>query len=483
MQSTDSENPAEATRLTDPRKSYHDHGACIPSRVRTLSQFFPREKRPWEYIDEPWTLFYDAWGNILQQGGALLLVFWLVGGVDEVGVDVPAESHIASSHTLILDCHSLQGHTTSVFAMCMCSSTKMALRSFPMLGVSVIMAVRLRMVLQRRLYYRMLAHDMLLDFTNCNPRTDFVFWVLLVSMLMGWGHFALLLWFRWSMQTFKLVVTQGLVPTGLFLLFFTVCCNIEKLLITLNDFFEGNRDHAKASISEREFTCMDEKYCKEYVLHHWEDMIAKATDEDYVKENVLKDLDIELDKDQLPGLQAVLINLRKHYIDSDYGKLGVYQRGNEFHRKAWFRAMWPGLILLDPRLKDKHSVDFRRMFATFLCMSLVVQLGVFVIFGIQGYRNVYYDAYLNGHTHDVCAGIVAGIHMFVVGLMLWNISSSFATQFYKLLGYKLLQKTEEVKVLNKETNQMEAKKVLNQDTKQWETKLVTYKIWPFIVPL
>mmetsp|Transcript_59418 Transcript_59418/g.128969 ORF Transcript_59418/g.128969 Transcript_59418/m.128969 type:complete len:325 (-) Transcript_59418:82-1056(-) len=282
-----------------------------------------------------------------------------------------------------------------------CEYTKAYLRAFPLLGISVTLAISLRTMLQQRLYYGLLKAGGLLDFRNVEVTRDPLFLMLLVSLLHAIAHFALKLTdgLGHFLEEVQDVATDFVVPFCIFMVFFYMACDLEATLVPLNKYYEEDPEYARSALAN--VTYMEE----EVVRHH----IVKRRD---VVGDALADE---------PSIDATYRALIKGYPDA---KLRDDEPEEGFFGHCQIRrAMWPGVLLVDARLEDAKSVEFRRIVWFFLVLCTPVQLALLFLYVEQAvYQDLFIDVYQESQIWDSIGAVVMILHAAVV---VWILSAQW----------------------------------------------------------
>lgn len=350
---------------------------------------FPQDKRDaqfeWESNGESWSLLIKAFATVGKNLGALGVLYWtLLRGEN-------------GRHNL-MQCDPTKLSTPQVIG---CEYTKAYLRAFPLLGISVTLAISLRTMLQQRLYYGLLKAGGLLDFRNVEVTRDPLFLMLLVSLLHAIAHFALKLsdGLGHFLEEVQDVATDFVVPFCIFMVFFYMACDLEATLVPLNKYYEEDPEYARSALAN--ITYMEE----EVVRHH----IVKRRD---VVGDALADE---------PSIDATYRALIKGYPDA---KLRDDEPEEGFFGHCQIRrAMWPGVLLVDARLEDEKSVEFRRIVSFFLVLCTPVQLALLFLYVEQAvYQDLFIDVYQESQIWDSIGAVVMILHAAVV---VWILSAQW----------------------------------------------------------
>ncbi|CAE7255586.1 unnamed protein product [Symbiodinium necroappetens] len=269
-----------------------------------------------------------------------------------------------------------------------CEYTKAYVRCFPLLAMAVSLMVATRMVLNHRIYYQLLKHDLLISFDKSNHASeDPLFRLLLWCFANAFPHFIINIWLA-HREAFHLVKLGDLassaqklmaanvlhdahqvavfyfVPAIVFLLFLFSSYDTEALLLPLSKFFEDDFEASRTALKRVRF--------------------MRESD---VAARVQKGL-------QLQGDGATVVDAFRELADAAatdapavLARTSRLQRadkqGREEARLRVTWTMWPARLLLDPRLSDKDTVIFRCLWHAFLAVIGLLMLVVFYCLSCQ----------------------------------------------------------------------------------------------------
>jgi len=331
----------------------------------------------WESRASPWKLLATTLGKVGKSVPALVLLWWTMGYRRKQLMACDPKVHTAAS-------------------VCLCEYTKAFIRVFPILAMNICLFMAMRLVLQERIYYGFLRAGALIDFENVKPWKDLQMWLLLVSMVHGLCHFILKFYTSEAWHTkgweddkaeIQAICQVFLVPSFLFILLFVSAADVEAVLIPLNKYLEED-----IVIAPKMMGCMtifDEKQLGAAVQRN--DFIAEVQ--------------------QPPTIKGVY-----EHIIRVYPKCAEAGEEKESLPSLW--QMWPATLLVDRRLKDDDSVAFRRMFAVFLVLSILVHAATMAYLICQALKDLLWDCLRLGHTEDIFGFLVLSGHAVLIGWLL-----------------------------------------------------------------
>lgn len=245
----------------------------------------------------------------------------------------------------------------------LCEGTKAFARCFPLLAASISFVVVARFVLQSRLYYIFLMKKVLIDFHNWRIWKDFSAVLLAICFLLAMMHFVLDFCYPPYLLNSPEKITKISMFVGPCLVFFAVFergCNIERQLVTLNQFYEDDVAGARQHLQ-------DAQVCKEsaikVAIKQFMENMETRTDDEFHLDHVIQTM-----ADSYKLGQAA--DETVHVVASS----GSFR--SRIQKAGLFRGLWPGRFLLDKRLTDEASTTFRRMVRVFLVIFGIVQLAI-----------------------------------------------------------------------------------------------------------
>jgi len=359
-------------------------GMLLPATERKLALFqalvkcddgSPTRAFEWESRASPWKLLAMTLGKVGKSIPALLLLWWTMGYRKEQLMKCDLREHAVAS-------------------VCLCEYTKAFIRVFPLLAVNICLCMAMRQILQERIYYGLLRAGALLDFENVRPWENLQLWLLMLSLIHGVCHFILKFYTSEAWRTIdsaddraeiRQICQVFLVPSFLFILLFVSAADIEAMLIPLNKYFEEDTELAPKMLST--LTIFEERQLSLAVQRN--DFIAQVQEP--------------------PTIRSVY----EHIIQA-------YPRCEEEEEVsvALLREMWPAILLVDSRLKDDESYAFRRMFAVFLVLNVLVHAATIACLMCQALKDLLWDCLQQGYTEDIIPFFVLSGHALLIGWML-----------------------------------------------------------------
>lgn len=363
-------------------------------------------KCSWEYRGSIRELFVEAGVAGGRQFFALVIIIIQVLG-----------SH---SHENLMACDPTKcGFYTAVF----CEYTKAYVRCFPLVALAVSMMVATRMILNHRIYYQLLKHNLLISFEPLLPSQDALFRILLWCFVNALPHFIMNIWLAHS-EVFHLVklgelassaeklmaanvlhdarqvAVFYLVPAVVFLLFLFTSYDTEAFLLPLSKYFEDDFEASRSALKEVRF--------------------VKEPD---AADHVTKGLGFQGKGGEACTAADVFEELAE--VAATDAPIAMARRKNQQHREVFGRVqmaaiarmrvtwtMWPARLLLDPRLEDEDSANFRRAWKFYLGLCVVFLCFIKTCLSHQILKDLY-DVY-KGQKPDVAGLIVEGCHMALV---------------------------------------------------------------------
>mmetsp|Transcript_9263 Transcript_9263/g.17046 ORF Transcript_9263/g.17046 Transcript_9263/m.17046 type:complete len:412 (+) Transcript_9263:34-1269(+) len=340
-----------------------------------------KPRSSWETRGEPRDLFVEAGLATGRQLFALVFILVQVLG--------------PRSHDNVMNCDPLRcGWYLSVF----CEYTKAYVRCFPLLAMAVSLMVATRMVLNHRIYYQLLKHDLLISFEPLLPSQDALFRLLLWCFANAFPHFIINIWLA-HREVFHLVKLGDLassaqklmaanvlyeahqvavfyfVPAIVFLLFLFSSYDTEAFLLPLSKFFEDDFEASRTALKRVRF--MREN-----------DVAARVQKGLQLKGGGLAptilDAFQELAEVAATDAPATVARTSRLQLRAVFDK----QRGQEEARMRVTWTMWPARLLLDPRLSDKDTVIFRCLWHLFLAVIGLLMAVVFYCLSCQMVKDV-----------------------------------------------------------------------------------------------
>lgn len=287
------------------------------------------------------------------------------------------------SKKLMMSCDSRQvGMSVAV----VCEYTKANVRCFPLLAFIVSLIVAFRMVLCQRMYYKMLKKRAIIDFHPVFPGTDILYLVLSWSACSAFLHFILELCMSHPLtaddlkklsplfEKELLTDTKGqlspifekellaeidqmaslyVLPSLIFLAFLWQSYDLESRLLPLSKYFEEDPVQARRVLASMHFLPED-------VAAH----VVKQREFDFQGS----------DGEYLTADEVFTLYIKECEVYKNTEVHGVMVQFSNMHLIS---GMWPGRLLLDHRLADRGSHNFRVYW--FVCCALgLIIIGVIV---------------------------------------------------------------------------------------------------------
>lgn len=305
---------------------------------------------------------------------------------------VVLQIYFASERRHLMNCDS---RIIGLPAALTCEFSKGFVRYFPLLALMVSLMVVARMLLSTRAFYEILRRDALLDFENFSPLKDPLFRVLSVCIVLAMSHFIFGMFHSCDEYTLEQLKRQRenaqrvamfyFVPTIVFLAFLWSSYDIEANLVPLSKYFEENPDAARRNLGKMPF-------------------IPEATAAHIVRSG--------LSFKTPGGGPCETSEVYKELISR--AEKADPQSIEDMSDWRLVSTMWPAKLVLDPRLADQASMQFRWAWYVFSGLTLLTMAFIFYFFIKQGLGDLE-DVY-NNQISDV-ASLAAEIGF--LGLTLW----------------------------------------------------------------
>lgn len=325
-------------------------------------------KFAWARAYSPWRLFMDAMLLIGKQAAVLIFTYWMVCPFNPVNRQV------------LMACkEDVMGWWAYP-----CEGTKACVRSFPLLGASMAMIIAGRFILQRRMYYHLLARRALLDFAPYNFARDKVMIIIGLSFCVSCLHFVMDMCFPPYVTLDKLarIAVIYITPCCVFFVLFDSLCDVERHLVPLPKFYEEDPAWAKGHLHNS--ALYSETSIKKSADIALEDLRAATASGDgtYTLDDLLQ-----------RTLNAAEVH-RGRMSAASYGTASLAENATRWRRAVThdlsagtvFKGLWPGRILLDGNLSDEASKEFRRVGKTFMILFMIVQVITLMVLGYNGLK-------------------------------------------------------------------------------------------------
>lgn len=373
----------------------------------------------WEAYGAPWRLVCQTAVLVGRQYAALALiafqVFFLTRGQSNYLMSCNPESI---------------GQGASV----VCEYSKGYVRCYPLLAMVVSIVVATRLVLHQRVYYVMLRRGLLVDFENFSPFEDPLFRIMLWCIGHAVCHFifdilhhhGLTLDMARDLRTLSgsSVRQQGeqvmvfyLMPTFVSLYFLYASYDLEAMLLPLSKYWEEDPSWARQSMTNIVF--VQEEDVAEVVMEGLDfDGAAASQDAAIGMDEACAQIARRAAKAEgaMPEGSTVAPSGRAHSA----GKVWVLS--------SWrlVRRMWAAELLLDPRLADTGSRQFRQVWLLWGLVSLALMVFVLIFIASQVRKDIS-DVYAGQYT-DAGSLAVEVAHLCVIMWISWTFVDNLIPQ-------------------------------------------------------
>jgi len=300
---------------------------------------------------------------------------------------------------------SCDSSSQGIYVASVCEGTKACARFFVLLAMIVSLMAAMRMLVRMRLYYDLLRHGIILDFTNPNPLKDPFFLMPLGSYLFSFTHFVLswiLMYQHEVSYTMILSKMKGemvyfVAPVGTFLAFLYTSYDTEADLLPLNKYVEETSDDSGYDMG-RLLVVREERVIAFLNQSPQYQMLSQA--EGFIEQS-------DLHEELVRGAVAVRCRADES-AESDFVDIAAHM----INDKPWFlRTMWPTEILFDKRLVEDESLrEFRYVWKlltrTAVCVSIFVAC-FFPVLMIKDFQDVQ-----EGQYEDCAALVVEVFYLF-----------------------------------------------------------------------
>lgn len=315
----------------------------------------------WAKDYHPWKLIFEACVAMGLRAAILIFVYIQICPWNP-------KWHLVAMHC--------SPETTGQILAYPCEGTKAFVRSFPLLAASLSLITIERFIVQRRLYYHLLAKRALLDYTNYHPENDSGFRIVVCCFSCCMLHFVMDLAmppyvFGWV--TFEKLQDIGniyVMPCLLFIFLYHKFLDIEKHLVPLARFYDEDPDWAKRHLAGSELY-------SDLVIRDNTRIVRQKFSESRGPEGTYT-LDEFIDE-----TLAISETHGENVVHSGSSDAVEKKRRGMSHL---FKGLWPGEVLLDQRLTDEESAAFRRAFQLFRIGFFGVQLVVLYLIVGNAYQ-------------------------------------------------------------------------------------------------
>jgi len=387
-----------------------------------------KQKCSWESRGKPFELFAEAGFAAGRQLFALTLIIIQVFG--------------AHSHDNLMSCDpDRYGESAAVF----CEYTKAYVRCFPLLALAVSLMVATRMVLNHRVYYQLLKHDMLISFEPLLPSKDRLFQLLLWCFGNALFHFVFNIYLA-HRESFKLVKLGDLassaeklmaanvlhdahkvavfylVPAVVFLLFLFTSYDTEAFLLPLSKYFEDDFEASRTALKRVRF--MKEPDAAAQINRGLQFQGLDGA------KCVIADAFRELADAAATDAPAAVARTSKLQLRAAFAQ----QQLESIARTSVTWTFWPARLLLDPRLTDQESLNFRYAWRLFL--GIVATVMLFALCCLSGQMIKDTRDVMHGQFCDLAGIMVELCHMVIVLLLgLWLFRQTVSDFFVQALDH------------------------------------------------
>lgn len=267
-----------------------------------------------------------------------------------------------------------------------CEFSKSFMRCFPLTGALVAGFIVGRSLLQQRIYYGLLKRGAMLDFQNTGALDDPLFFILVMSFLMGISHFAMDFWIYGFQLPEQEFLTNYVVPSVFFLLFVWSSYDLEAKLVPMNKYFEENPTLARKALAVMPF--LDEREVQKVIPR----LSLKTSDENTTLHEVY--LEIKQMTREAPQHE-------RH--DILHG--GGHNKGISY----LLSTMWPSRILMDPKLTCDESRSFRhvRKFTAPFISTVLCSITMYICFQLgKDCMDVH-----SGQYEDLVSVVILSVHL------------------------------------------------------------------------
>lgn len=300
------------------------------------------EQADWEKGYQPWSLVVRAMLTIGKQAAILLFTYSQVSAWN------------SANHKVMMNCRRdwVGGWAYP------CEATKAFARSFPLIAASISMATASRFILQSRLFYHLIRRGALLDYDNYRAVGDTLALVLAICFLCSLLHFVLDLCLPPFNTWEKLsdVGTVYIAPCCVFWVLFDSLSDVERHFVPLTRFYEDDPAWAKAHLAKSEM--YQEATVKRSAEAGRTALRAAHGRSEYTLDELLDET-----------LKASEVHSPQHGAEAIHGRLPQVNL-------TLLKGLWPARLLLDQRLSDQESTNFRRAWLSFNVLFVLVQATV-----------------------------------------------------------------------------------------------------------
>jgi len=312
---------------------------------------------------------------------------------------------VYTSRSLLMSCDSRK---IGVPVAVLCEYTKAYVRCFPLLAIVVSLIVASRMLLCQRMYYKVLKKRAILDFKKFYPGKDQLFLVVSWSAFNAFLHFALELSTQHPVNAAALkklsfsekaliaeirkVASLYVLPSLVFLAFLWQAYDEEARLLPLSKYFEEDPEAARKTLASMHF--LPENVAARVVKKH-EIHFKDSDGRHYTSDEVF----------------TSFVKQCKSYSGTQSMRLteGALEQISHVHLIS---GMWPGKLLLDDRLVDESSANFRLYWFGCSAIGICIMVGILALLVQQSWWDVH--DIREGQISDLAALFVQIAHAMVL---------------------------------------------------------------------
>ncbi|CAE7947963.1 unnamed protein product [Symbiodinium sp. KB8] len=306
-----------------------------------------------------------------------------------------------------------------------CEATKAFVRCFPPVSIVVALMVASQLILCQRLFYLMIRHKVLVDFQNLAPYKDPMFWWVIITCVLALSHFIFHMICAEKMHAEhhnlqalldglkKDAVFFGL-PAVFYIIFLYMSYDVEWLLLPLSKFWEEDPVWAQEVSSDLAF--ITENVARRTVLHGSSETALTVEDiaeslsvsAQQVPESEINDSRVGL----LPrsgsrkpaGWISEQRQQRLQKTGKSAGKIGLGQ-----FRSGLITRSWIGDLLLDYRLVDAKSREFRLAWILWVGITCLACLAAVTLLALQIAKDV--QDIIRGQHADIVGTVVTSLNV------------------------------------------------------------------------
>jgi len=299
-----------------------------------------------------------------------------------------------------------------------CEWTKTYVRLFPLMAVVVSLMAASRFLLHHRMFYELLRHGSLLNFSNFDGYKDPLFMILVWCLVNACAHFFIELWTHYSLslldpnltareiaknalfqQELNKVVLFYVAPSAVFMAFLFASYDTESKLVPLSKYIEEDPDEMRRIVAN-----------------------MPVLEEEEAARVVEKGLPFQSQAEPCEAVEAYKELVKECIAEQDRMK-GAATPEETLGTWRLVGTQWPARILLDAHLCDERSVNFRYTWYAFSVISMAVIGFVFVTFVLQAFKD-FNDVFVEGQRPDTAALIMEIVFSGFSGWLAYHFAST-----------------------------------------------------------